>query len=651
MSKEERDKQEVITYDSIVAGALLKMEEIDNIDFSLLVENFEKETKQKVTKLWDDLYLDLGNYIKKLQNGIIKLKDGVTLDDYIETEHRTLREKLQEVAGNEINKYFENFNLDAYQQEKKKILLDNKKKVLSSANVLLISDIPEEYEEIIKYGFKNVDYFKSIIRADKYFAEHREELEKYHIILKGNQMVQKYCFYGDMELNKAIRNLRDISHILEVDLHRSNYSDHLEIMTCLYDDNNHRSWHPVTQNYTDIFDKIVENALINHTLEKIKRKDFVPVKDNATSDKLPIPATKSDLKILYLDTLTVSRYAAEISRELGLNITFKEDNNYSFDKYIKRHLGDYDIIIASNLYSGNLLAMSTESTEQCKDTGRNITLLTTYKVIPAIDSKLGSHIFLQYVYGGSLTPSTKYNNKEFNVLRQSIPVEETEEYWKESCQSEYSNMKAIIEASVSIYNQTLIEENKPAISNLDFKSGEALNEEYRKAYEQKLAQQEAELAPIKSFDSIREIITSYLKYKKQGIVIDKPAGLKITEGKDGIKVDNIYQGKIFCSVAFPKEYRQEELRVFSMQTLSKKGTLSSPQTVGLYTSKYENLDSTPTRPNEKQFNALISIEKKVNVALKPLNEEAQNKNLKLNSPKKLVLNKKSKKTDITTDNK
>ena len=178
-----------------------------------------------------------------------------------------------------------------------------------------------------------------------------------------------------------------------------------------------------------------------------------------------------------------------------------------------------------------------------------------------------------------------------------------------------------------------------------------LNEEYRKAYEQKLAQQEAELALIKSFDSIRENITNYLKYKKQGIIMDKPAGLKITEGKDGIKVDNIYQGKIFCSVVFPKEYRQEELRVFSMQTLSKKGTLSSPQTVGLYTSKYENLDSIPTRPNEKQFNALISIEKKVNVALKPLNEEAQNKNLKLNSPKKLVLNKKSKKTDITTDNK
>ena len=78
MSKEERDKQEVITYDSIVAGALLKMEEIDNVDFSLLVENFEKETKQKVMKLWDDLYLDLGNYIKKVQTGIIRLKDGVT---------------------------------------------------------------------------------------------------------------------------------------------------------------------------------------------------------------------------------------------------------------------------------------------------------------------------------------------------------------------------------------------------------------------------------------------------------------------------------------------------------------------------------------------------------------------------------------------
>jgi len=67
------------------------------------------------------------------------------------------------------------------------------------------------------------------------------------------------------------------------------------------------------------------------------------------------------------------------------------------------------------------------------------------------------------------------------------------------------------------------------------------------------------------------------------------------------------------------------LRIFKIQTLSKKGVLSNPQTIGVYTSKYENLKNIPSRPDERQKNALISLEKKIKFALKSLNKEGLKK--------------------------
>lgn len=124
-----------------------------------------------------------------------------------------------------------------------------------------------------------------------------------------------------------------------------------------------------------------------------------------------------------------------------------------------------------------------------------------------------------------------------------------------------------------------------------------------------------------------------------------PEGLKIIEDKDGIKVENIYQGRTLCAIVFPKEYKHEDLRIFQIQTLSKKGKLSSPQTIGVYTNKYENLESIPDRPDEKQASALLSIEKKINVALRPLNEEAWKKQLEQETqePKTLNLKRNNKK--------
>ncbi len=201
-------------------------------------------------------------------------------------------------------------------------------------------------------------------------------------------------------------------------------------------------------------------------------------------------------------------------------------------------------------------------------------------------------------------------------------------------------MIGIIGASVNAYNDALLQMNRPSISDLDIKSAEEFDKEYEVIDKKEEERKEAALAPIKSFDSIIYAVSDYLDYRKKGLISQLPEGLKITEGKNGIRVENIYQGRTICAITFPKKYKQKNLRIFKIQTLSKKGTLSAPETIGLYTRKYENLESVPNRPDERQTNALVSIDKKINVSLCPLNDEAWHKQCELKKQKRLILERK-----------
>lgn len=640
IQKQEKDR---IVYEQFIAGALLKFESLDNVDFSLLVEDFQAKTNTEIGGLSWHYPNHLGKYIETLESGTLKLRDGVSLDNFIKEENRTLKDKLLKVAGNTVNNYFSSLGIETFKQEKEKALFENKDKVLRTANILLISDIQGDYDELVKYGFKNIDYFKSIIRADQYFAKHPKELKKYHIILKGNQNVQLCCFDGNVELDRKLDELREKNHILKSTLRRYDYSDHIELQTYLIDNINNRDFTANERTYADIFDRIIENTLINHTLEKVGLKDkkFVPIQDYINPNRLPLPTKKSDLRILYLDSMSACEYSDRIANELGLNIDFKEDDNCGLGRYVKSNLGKYDIIIVTRIYSGNILSMNHESTEQCKDTGRELTLLVAQDdTCWDVDSELAYRIELGYVFGGNYAPNYEYHGKKIRILRQPIEVKAKDEFWIKYEQSQYSNMKGIIEASVNFYNQVLIQMGKPAISDLDFKTAEELDQDYVNAFENKIAIRKAQLDPIIAFDNMRWAVSSYLNNLKNGLISQEPEGLRITEGKDGIKVENIYKGRTMCTIIFPKKYKQDNLRIFDIQTISKKGNLSSPQTIGLYTSEFEKLKNVPNRPNEIQANALSSIQKKINYYLKPLNDEAWNKKCELEEQKRIVSQKK-----------
>ena len=655
--KKQVEEKETIAYDLVIAALLLKFDKLDNVDISLIIEDFEKKTNFVVDNMWSNPLDFLKKEFIVLEDGTTKLKDVMSLTDFerykssiVSTIQNWFEDDDVDNYFKVFNDYFNNFDVNKYKLEKEKLLVNNKKNVLEKANVLLISDIQKDYDELIKYGFKNVDYFKSIVRADKYFAEHPEELQKYHIILKGNQNVQKCCFHGDVALDGKISILSRDTDLLGVEISRYNLDDHYEFVGILSDVHNWRMWHISEFTYCGLFDRIVENSLINHTLDKVglNNKEFIPIKDYVNPNRLPLPTKKADMKILYLDSVQVSKYANAVAKHLGLDITFKEDSNNTLGEYVKTHLGDYDIIIASDLYSRNLVKMNVESTEQSKDTGRDLTLLVSYEEGALLffdedgisdNNGLGSKISLNYSYGGISPFDLEYHNKEFRVLRKTFDFisEKDRGYYYEN---DVACMMGIIGASLNIYNDALLQMNKPSISDIDIKTAEEFDIEYEIVEIREKERIADALAPIKGFDELRNNVSSYLYYKKKGLISQIPKGLIITEVKNGIKIDNIKQGRTVCTITIPEGYTHNTLRVLKIQTLLKDGNLSNPETIGLYTKKYENLENIPKRPSKRQADALLELEKKINYKLLSLNADAWDRECKLEKSKRLKLERK-----------
>ena len=145
-----------------------------------------------------------------------------------------------------------------------------------------------------------------------------------------------------------------------------------------------------------------------------KDVEYVPYEETINPHRF-IPKTKKDLKILVLGF--GGQVFPKVIGDLGLNIDFNEDNNFSLGLHVKNNLGNYDIIIASRFYSGNILGMNRESTEQCKDTGRGLTLLMTYEEKTFSENSLGNTLKIAYSYGGVYAPHGEVKSKEMGVLK------------------------------------------------------------------------------------------------------------------------------------------------------------------------------------------------------------------------------------------
>ena len=623
-----QNNSQEITYEQFIAGALLTFSVIDNLDFSLLIKDFETKTGIKLDESWE-IADTIGKYLK-YEGGTISLND-ITLFHHIDSENCSLRELLKKVAGPFICTYFDNLNLDAYDKTKNSEAIKNN--ILENVNVLLISEEEEEYEALKKYGFANVDYFKSLIIANDYFTKFPNYLHKYHVIITGESSIRYCCFGEYVPLESTIRELEFENKVVTT-CFSEDYNTNQKIIY-LADPKNNKHYDVKADTYETLIDELLKNLIINETLTTAKvLSNIPPYKEYVNPNLIPLPKTKKDLKILYLSCVNVNKYAPVVAKNLGLNITFMEDNNNTLGK-IKDKLGDYDIIIASRIYSGSILRMFIESTEQCKSTGRRLVMLATYEDDSIsnlsvddewIDS-IGCDIELKYLFAGPISTSHETSTTDFKVLiKPEDFISETE--YRSFYEEKVAVLTSVIRSITTIYNDNLISMSIPNITDLEPKHPEDFTKEYEAEYQKQEERKEAILAPITNFDNFVITIKNYLYYKRKGLITKEPKDLKIIQEKDDICIINIYQGRTMCIFVILKQNEYlKNLRMFCIQTLTKKGTITPLETVGIYTKKYENGIGVPRRLNEKEETALLSTMKKVNHVLDPLNEEAWQKHL------------------------
>ena len=179
-----------ISSDILLAGALQILQQIDLVDLKLLTdllrEKLSIEIDYKIRKK-----SEISAYLKTQRDGTILFRSDITLDKYLEEEGLTVLEKLQIIAGSEISRFFNELNSKDYYNRKKVLLNDNKRRAGLLARILLISDKEADYKTLQKEGYRNIDYFKSVIVADKYFKDKKEKLYDYHLVLLGDTPNQK----------------------------------------------------------------------------------------------------------------------------------------------------------------------------------------------------------------------------------------------------------------------------------------------------------------------------------------------------------------------------------------------------------------------------------------------------------------------------
>jgi hypothetical protein len=612
-----------ISYEELISAMILEYGQVDPLDLSLIIADMRsKHGIIHIESFCKYSYENLDPYIDVLKNGTIRLKNYYSLDKTINynNEKILLKDFLNSKISDFVRMYFNRFDYEIIKERKANLY--QKTKVTTKANVLLLSDDDEHLYILKDYGFKKINHFKSLIRANEYFKKHPEELENYDIVIFG------HFFYGIFlfkTLTSKIEDLR-LKHIL-ID---SRYFDENKWLkkpyeTEFYDLDTYRRWYTYSDSESEMLDNIVRCEERNHIIDK-KKKKFIKIEDTI-AEELPLPTKKSDIKILLATNSSVSKFAINKLKNMGLNIEAIEDNNFTLSGKIIKKLGEYDIIIATEMHSRNLINLAKEACEQDKDTGRKINLLLTYASDPCVKidelgKKFGISTFINYRFSYDFSKIT-YDGRDCNVraLRENLLFDTRDnDYTVYNKQSDYTRIVSTVESAVCLYNAKLKELGYSEIKNLNLKSMDDYNKEYNSVYAKLIEEQDLKERAVESIDELKELANTYLYYKKKGYRMPLN-GLKIYSVSNGIKIDNILSDRILCSIVLSNNNSNSNVRVIGVQTLTKKGNLSGMQMVGIYNgNEYAKNISKPTIQQE---NAIESVKKKMRLNVKPLIDDVK----------------------------
>ena len=500
----------------------------------------------------------------------------------------------------------------------------NKDELLNKINILLISDNEKDYQELVDYGFKNIVRFKSIINADKYFASHPDDFNKFHFTIKSRQKVQRVCFHGDTELDSNIYNLpHEVANLYIWD-----YTDNNNYR--FYLDGNRLEASDMKTILDYYMNKLLKDVLLQ---KNIKKATPIVIEE----PKMPIkeyPKSKKDLKILVLlSGIVFTTDDDAIRKYTGTNAEIIEDNNSSLGKYVIRNMADYDIIIASKVYSGSLIEMNQEYTEQAKLTGRRLGLVAIYdhESIYNVTSDgdflfdyIGTELIVKTAMGGLDAQNPEINKTSYKVKADNRVI----------------SSSSIIEKAIINYHEELKKINGVGLENVEPNKFSRYEEDYEKANKKYEEDKKAYISQVTVYDNVLASAQKYLSNKKKGLIKKSLEELKITESDNGITIESYLGSRKICTIVMSQNPDNKN-RVFYIQTLKENGTPTGLCEVAIYPiEKRFNL----TRPNDKQLSAIFNIWKKMENNLIPINESVtqqvklskKNKNRRKNRQNKQV---------------
>jgi len=617
------DENSIIYIEQLVAGALLKFPSLDALDIHLLGYEFNDFIKKQYELFSYFKFVELKDIIDWTYTDVIKLKENLSLNSYLEQYGCSVSTKLKIIAGETVLLFFDSFDILSFKDKRERVFFKQKEKVLKSANVLMISNHQELLNQLYQYGFTKIDCFDSLTTAERYFMIHEELLEKYHIILIDNQGYEPNRLNPHSKLTKKIYSVESNSLVA---LFNTNCQK-VKYDISLYDSFVMREWTNDNSTYQLFLDKIITGTIIGRTLERIdlKYQDCIPIRSKNYGD-IHLPKTKKDLKIAYLGKSILNNYVREITQNLELHVdVYDGDNSNHIDQSLFHNLPQYDIVIIGEHIASSFYELLKSDYLSNQDNNLQLFMITKvthlhseFKDCDFDFYDIGDDVILKYFFLGTLTSSLKADVINYRLLYEDDNV------FQNMCQKKALRIKktirSILNQSVLTYNDALIKTDNHQLLDINERPKKVTDLNEENIYD---IDEQQNLNAIATFDYMRSIIISYLNHRKNGSVTDDFLNeINIHESQRHISIQNICNGRAIFAINIPKSDQRPNLKIFSIQTINKKGELNDPKLVGLYTTKYDKIKNLPKRPNPKQMQLINALFKKINCTLNIANEHA-----------------------------
>lgn len=289
-------QNKVITYEQFIAGALQKLDVIDNVDMSILVQDIKNKLGVNLVGSWTCPIsgFELSRVIKhNFNNGSVgwskeftKIKKFEITEDYSVSQKvikESLRERLKAIAGEEVICYFAPLYKQSYEKRKENEIKRYQEQTTQYANVLLISELQEDYDDLVKLGFTRINWFKSAVEASEYFEQNPNLLEGHNIIILSRE-----CEIGlETKARELITKGVKENNISLIQIDREAFEYLQKIGVWIYDSIVGKYKQLYVKDINALYNAIAECALTNRLIDgPIKANCFKPINNIPDTNKL-----------------------------------------------------------------------------------------------------------------------------------------------------------------------------------------------------------------------------------------------------------------------------------------------------------------------------------------------------------------------------